>query len=143
MDGTRLELFDVRNPDGTVSGIVRERGVVHSDGSPHATSHVWIVRKNQKSGFDVLLQKRSKNKDSNPGCYDISSAGHVAAGDDYLESAVRELGEELGIYVKPEELKFAGMQNRVMKRCVFMADRFMTMRSARYMSMMHQLRLRI
>ena len=114
LDGTRLELFDVRNPDGTVSGIVRERGVVHSDGSPHATSHVWIVRKNQKSGFDVLLQKRSKNKDSNPGCYDISSAGHVAAGDDYLESAVRELGEELGIYVKPEELKFAGMQNRVM-----------------------------
>lgn len=60
--------------------------------------HIYgIVRKKEKGGYDVLLQKRSAVKDSNAGCYDISSAGHVAAGDEYLTTAVRELKEELGL----------------------------------------------
>lgn len=114
LDGKPMELFDVLNPDGTRSGIVRERGVAHSDGSAHATAHVWVVRPNRQSGCDILLQKRSLHKDSNPGCYDISSAGHVMAGDCYLESAVRELEEELGIKAHPEELKFIGVFDRVL-----------------------------
>lgn len=106
LNGKPMELFDVRNQDGTKTGIVRERGVAHRDGSPHATSHIWVVRTNDKSGYDLLLQKRSRCKDSNPGCYDISSAGHVAAGDDYLPSAVRELEEELGIKTSEDKLHF-------------------------------------
>lgn len=108
LNGTPMELFDVLNPDGSKTGIVRERGVAHRDGSPHATVHTWIVRENTSGGVDLLLQKRSAEKDSNPGCYDISSAGHVAAGDEYLPAAVRELEEELGIQAKPEQLHFAG-----------------------------------
>lgn len=108
LNGSPMELFDILNEDGTKSGIVRERGVAHREGSLHPTAHIWIVRPNLKSGFDVLLQKRSARKDSYPGCYDISSAGHVAAGDDYLTTAVRELKEELGITAAPEELEPAG-----------------------------------
>ena len=52
-------------------GVVKERGVVHEDGTLHATVHIWIVRPNDKSGYDLLLQKRSECKDSNPGCWDI------------------------------------------------------------------------
>lgn len=111
LNGRSLELFDVRNADGSVSGIVRERGVAHSDGSAHATSHVWIVRENRKSGFDVLLQKRSACKDSNPGCYDISAAGHVSAGQDYLETACRELWEELGIAADESMLEEVGSRD--------------------------------
>ena len=37
-----------------------------------------------------------------------SSAGHIQAGDEPLESALRELGEELGIQATPEQLVFAG-----------------------------------
>ena len=48
------------------------------------------------------------NKDSFPGRYDTSSAGHIQAGDEPLESAVRELSEELGIQADPDDLKFAG-----------------------------------
>ena len=59
----------------------------------------------QKNGYDLLLQKRSKEKDSFPGCYDISSAGHISAGDEPLETALRELEEELGIKAEPEQLK--------------------------------------
>ncbi len=109
LNGSPMELFDILNEDGTKSGIVRERGVAHREGSLHPTAHIWIVRPNKKSGFDVMLQKRSAGKDSYPGCYDISSAGHVPAGDDFLSSAVRELREELGIEAAPEELEPAGL----------------------------------
>ncbi len=111
LDGRPMELFDVRNPDGSPSGIVRERGIVHREGSLHATAHIWVVRENDKSGYDVLLQKRSACKDSNPGYYDISAAGHLPAGDDYLPSAVRELAEELGITAEEGELQYVGIHH--------------------------------
>ena len=123
LDGIPMELFDELDSEGNKTGIVKERGVVHEEGALHATSHVWIVRKNGQDidtdagtgqQYDVLLQKRSKNKDSNPGCYDISSAGHVEAGRGYLESAIRELEEELGIQALPEQLKEIGI-----RRCGF------------------------
>lgn len=108
LNGTPMELFDVLTESGEKTGVVRERGVAHRDGSPHGTAHIWIVRENDRSGYDVLLQKRSAKKDSYPGCYDISAAGHVAAGDDFLDTAVRELREELGICADPEQLHFVG-----------------------------------
>lgn len=45
----------------------------------------------------ILLQKRSMEVDTFPGCWDHSAAGHVDAGEDYEEAAKRELEEELGI----------------------------------------------
>ena len=39
-------------------------------------------------------------------CLDISSAGHLTAGDDSLSGAIRELKEELNIDVDPDELEF-------------------------------------
>lgn len=108
LNGRSMELFDVRTREGALTGVVRERGVAHRDGSPHATSHIWVVRENGTGGYDLLLQKRSACKDSHPGCYDISAAGHVAAGDDYPETALRELWEELGIRTTGEKLHFAG-----------------------------------
>lgn len=110
LNGTPMELFDILNPDGTKTGIVQERGVVHREGSLHGTAHIWIVRENDRSGYDVLLQKRSEKKDSHPGCYDISSAGHVDAGETYLEAAKRELYEELGLKIAEEALEFVCFQ---------------------------------
>lgn len=100
-----MELFDIVDEKGEPTGFIKERTKVHEDGDLHRTSHVWIVRDNAEGGLDVLLQKRSANKDSHPGCYDISSAGHIPAGVDYVTSALRELKEELGIDVKADELE--------------------------------------
>lgn len=100
-----MEMFDIVDENGEPTGTVKERTKVHEDGDLHRTSHVWIVRDNNKGGLDVLLQKRSESKDSNPGCYDISSAGHILAGCGYLDSALRELKEELGIDASSEELE--------------------------------------
>ena len=107
LDGQPMELFDILHEDGTKTGVVKERGVAHREGALHGTVHIWIVRP-KESGFDVLLQKRSEMKDSNPGDYYISSAGHMAAGDDPLQASVREMKEELGLDVRPEQLHYVG-----------------------------------
>lgn len=101
-----MELLDIVDENGEPTGVVKERSLVHQDGDLHRTAHVWIIRDKADGGLEVLLQKRSQNKDSHPGCYDISSAGHIPAGDDYIESALRELEEELGIVAEEAELEF-------------------------------------
>ncbi len=52
----------------------------------------------------MLLQRRSLAKDSFPGCLDISSAGHIEHGYNFIETAKKELGEELGLTVASESL---------------------------------------
>lgn len=90
-----MELLDIVDEKGNPTGRTVERELAHREGIRHRSSHVWLFRK--RSGrTEVLLQKRSSGKDSFPGCYDISSAGHIPAGVDYIPSAVRELREELG-----------------------------------------------
>lgn len=103
-----MEYFDIRTLDGKITGEIKERSKVHEDGDLHATAHVWIVRRREDGKFDLLLQKRSACKDADPGCYDISSAGHLPAGQNFMESALRELEEELGIMAEPGDLEFIG-----------------------------------
>ncbi|MBP3900980.1 MAG: NUDIX domain-containing protein [Blautia sp.] len=103
-----MEYFDVVDENGMPVGEIISREKAHREGIQHRTAHVWIVRK-KDSGYDVLLQKRSRNKDSFPGMYDTSSAGHIPAGEEPLPSALRELKEELGIEAGPEDLRYAGM----------------------------------
>ena len=102
-----MEYLDICNKDGAPTGETVSRDDAHREGIPHRTAHVWIVRE-KESGYDILLQKRSMEKESFPGMYDTSSAGHIPAGDEPLPSALRELKEELGIGAAPEELAFAG-----------------------------------
>ncbi len=105
-----MEWLDLVDENGIPTGEVVSRDEAHERGLPHRTSHVWILR--MKDGrLQILLQKRSDEKDSFPGCYDISSAGHIPAGDDYIPSAVRELEEELGVRCRPEDLVFCGMRH--------------------------------
>ena len=101
------EMLDLRNKDGSLTGEMKERTLVHRDGDLHGTVHIWLVRyRAADRTAEVLLQKRSATKDSYPGFYDISSAGHVPAGGDFPESALRELQEELGIEADPSELHY-------------------------------------
>ena len=91
-----MELFDVIDSKGNPAGQIVSREKAHAEGIPHRTAHIWIIRK-KEGRVQILLQKRSQNKDSFPGKFDTSSAGHIQAGDEPLESALRELKEELGI----------------------------------------------
>ena len=107
-DGKCMELLDVRDWDGKLTGEVIPRFIAHETGVIHGTVHIWVVRPNGNT-FDVLLQKRCQDKDAFPGCWDISSAGHIPSGEEVTIGAVRELAEELGIHAKPEELHDIGV----------------------------------
>ena len=100
-----MELLDIVDENGKPTGETVERKIAHSEGIRHRTAHVWIVRKSDECE-EVLLQKRAMNKDSFPGRYDTSSAGHIQAGDEPEESAIRELHEELGIKASVDDLQF-------------------------------------
>ena len=121
LDGKKLELLTIlRDQEDARYGFygpeekapealsVLERDTAHRLGLLHATVHTWVVRQDMSGGWEVLCQKRSLDKDSNPGCWDLSSAGHISVGDTREEAVVRELREELGIEAKPEELEYLG-----------------------------------
>ncbi|MCR5417186.1 MAG: NUDIX domain-containing protein [Pseudobutyrivibrio sp.] len=101
------EIFDIVDEKGQPTGETVTRAQAHAEGIRHRTAHIWVVR-NNGDRTEVLLQKRALNKDSFPGRYDTSSAGHIHTGDEPLESAIRELSEELGIQASPKDLHFAG-----------------------------------
>ena len=88
-----------------LTGEVCTREQAHSLGLWHRTAHVWIARPPAM----LLLQKRSPMKESYPGCWDISSAGHLDAGEEPLQGAERELKEELGISVTGSPLRSIGI----------------------------------
>ena len=94
-----MEYLDICAEDGLPTRKTVSRDEAHREGLMHRTAHVWIVRE-KAGGYDILLQKRSMEKESFPGMYDTSSAGHIPAGEEPLPSALRELKEELA---------FAGM----------------------------------
>lgn len=110
MGMAEMELLDIVDENGVPTGETAERARVHREGLRHRTAHVWLLRR-RGGRVEVLLQKRSENKDSFPGCYDISSAGHIPAGVDYIPSALRELKEELGLSARPEELILCGQRH--------------------------------
>lgn len=112
-----MEFIDIVDENGIPTGETIDRTVAHRTGVRHRTTHIWIVRK-REGKVQILLQKRAKYKDSFPGCYDISSAGHIPAGVDFAASGLRELEEELSLTVSEEELIDCGI------RCTFVENEF-------------------
>lgn len=96
------EMLDIFDADLNYLGN-EERSEIHKRGLWHQTFHCWIIKPNGK----LLLQLRSKNKETNPGLLDISSAGHISAGEKPIEG-IRELEEELGLVADPKKLKYIG-----------------------------------
>jgi len=96
-----MELIDVLTPDGAFTGVSKPKPEIHRDGDWHRAAHIWIVTSDGR----ILLQKRSIRKENNPGMWDVSAAGHVSAGESVIDSAVREVFEEIGLRISPSELR--------------------------------------
>jgi isopentenyl-diphosphate delta-isomerase type 1 len=95
------EYIDVISPDGNLTGISKPRSQVHQEGVWHRSVHIWVLNDNK----ELLIQRRAFKKENHPGLWDVSCAGHLTSGDSSAEAAVRELKEELGLIVQPEELE--------------------------------------
>ncbi|CAN0134816.1 unnamed protein product [Ectocarpus sp. 6 AP-2014] len=107
------EMFDVFLPPegGSLSvlsepprpaGFRKARGLVHADGDWHRSVHIWL----HNSKGELVLQKRSSSKDTFPGMWDVSVGGHFTAGEESLETAIKETNEELGLSCDESSLRF-------------------------------------
>ncbi|MBT3666480.1 MAG: NUDIX domain-containing protein [Opitutae bacterium] len=93
------EIFDVVNLSDQV---VRQasRIEVHKDDLFHRAVHIMV----SPSPCQWILQKRSGTKDIDPLLWTSSCSGHVDFGEHYIDAAVRECAEELGIVTEHEFL---------------------------------------
>lgn len=78
-----------------------DREYAHTHGSLHPTAHVWVLKQHPRR---ILIQQRAFTKDSYPGQWDMSAAGHVVYQDTIENTALRELEEELNIHTDMEHL---------------------------------------
>ncbi|MCE5194434.1 MAG: NUDIX domain-containing protein [Nitrospiraceae bacterium] len=87
------ELLEVTDDKGRVISLA-PRSQIHGNPSLiHRVVHVLVF--NNKG--ELLLQKRSINKDVAPGKWDTSVGGHVNPKEELIDAAKREMKEELGI----------------------------------------------
>ncbi len=76
------------------------RGEVHGKNLYHKSVHILIFN----SKGQIYLQKRTLDRDENPGLWSSSASGHPKPGEPLIYSAQRELREELNLKVKLEEI---------------------------------------
>ena len=86
------ELVEQLDPDGNVVRVVT-RAEMRAGRLRHRCTFV-VVR---NTGGEVLIHRRSDDKDLWPGRWDLACGGVVTAGEEWLPAARRELAEELGI----------------------------------------------
>ncbi len=99
MDEMMDEMLDIVNDADQVVGQAT-RSDAHRKRLMHRATHIMLTN----SAHQIFMQLRSKTKDTNPGLWDTSAAGHVDAGESYEACAVRELEEELGVVVTVDRL---------------------------------------
>ena len=93
------ELLELFTEDGEPTGRGISRSEAHRTGAWHGSVHLWLFIRG-----GLALQKRSLNKESFPGMYDASAAGHIGFGERAYEATVREAAEELGATLSESEL---------------------------------------
>jgi isopentenyl-diphosphate delta-isomerase type 1 len=96
---TKKETLEVVDEKNQVIGIA-SRWEIHQKSMRHRSVHIFIFNSKGK----LYLQKRSPHKDQYPEHWDSSAAGHTDPGETPLDTARRELMEELGIEAKLTEV---------------------------------------
>lgn len=71
----------------------QSRKETHAKKLWHRTSQIWILN----SQNQILCQKRSLIKDANPGRWEAHFGGHIRSGEDYIDNAITETKEEVGL----------------------------------------------
>ena len=102
MTAARDELVEVVAPDGTVVDVVT-RAAMRAGNLRHRCSYIVV-----RSGARVLAHQRAAWKDVWPSHWDLAFGGVMAAGEDWRDGAARELAEEAGITVAPDQLMELG-----------------------------------
>ena len=103
------EFLEVYSPEGTKTGQKKSKSEIHRKGLFHSTVHVWIFTEEG----NILIQKRSKKKELNPGVWDVSVAGHIKFNENIKIAAKRETLEETGININTKDLLKIGVYRSI------------------------------
>ncbi len=103
------EFLEVYSPEGTKTGQKKSKSEIHRKGLFHSTVHVWIFT----DEGNILIQKRSKKKELNPGVWDVSVAGHIKFNENIKKAAKRETLEETGININTKDLLKIGVYRSI------------------------------
>ncbi len=87
------EWFPLIDEQGKVIGKATRRECHNGSRLLHPVVHLHILNPNG----ELYLQKRSKDKDIQPGKWDTAVGGHVDYGETTEEALAREVREELGV----------------------------------------------
>jgi isopentenyldiphosphate isomerase/GNAT superfamily N-acetyltransferase len=90
------EIWDVLDKDGNKTGRLHERGRKMAANDYHLEVFVWV----KNDSGEYLISQRSPNK-TNPNMWECTG-GNAVAGDDSLTTALKEVKEELGIVLEPQ-----------------------------------------
>lgn len=86
------ELVEIVDQNNISIGAVT-RAIMRQQNLIHRACFILVFNRQGK----LFIQKRALGKDMYPGYWDLAAGGVVLVGETYLESAIRELHEELGI----------------------------------------------
>ncbi len=100
------ERLDIFNEDGQYAGTAL-RSAAHRDGLWHQVVQCWVVSREEQNVW-LYFQQRSANKEDFPNLYDLAVGGHIGAGESPQTAAVREIREEIGLRLSPNELEYLG-----------------------------------
>lgn len=96
------ELIDIYDENNNSLNIKKTRKEVRENNLWHRTIQVLIYNSKE----EIMLQLRAKDKKLFPDLWDFSVAGHIDTKDTPIDTTIREIGEEIGLKVKKEELQF-------------------------------------
>lgn len=96
-----MELWDIYDNKAYNTGKIKRRTDILLDGEFHLGTEVWIINDN----LEILIQKRSSNKKILPNMWGLTT-GCIISGENTLIGSIREVEEEIGVYLKEDELNF-------------------------------------
>ena len=96
-----MEKFDLFDKNRQPTGKTVERGQIIPDGMYRMVVHLAVFSSDGK----ILIQRRTDDKSSWAGLWDITLGGHVISGETSYQGVCRELSEELGLKMNKESLR--------------------------------------
>lgn len=93
------EVWDIYDENRIKTGRTMIRGNEIKNGDYHLVVHVCIFN----SKGELLIQKRTLNKKSYPGMWDVSVGGSAILGDSSQTAAERETLEEIGLKINLQD----------------------------------------